>query len=234
MLPQELQDNILWQLLNIHLLRGTLKISRFGHWSPRNGDTPKPNLSIMHALDKQRLGWAKKILYRTSNTWVMPPPFLIQAVFWDEWDPEDLRLLSCVQLRLVPESLEPDTLHQEGPNRVDFYPRACHITDDDTLDNFEGIWAYKKFDLRSLRRGDFMSNHTEEEELGRRMPIVRLLNRHPPKRVSGDPSSHTQVVSLYERVKWGIINYFQRSLETVNWDFMSANELMYLQGLAES
>ena len=160
----------------------------------------------MHALDKQRLKWAKEILYRTSNIWVMPSPSLIQPEFWDEWDPEDLRLLSRVQLRLTPESLDLDSLHREESDHCTFYPRACRITDGDALDHFEGIWGHKKFNIVSLRQG-VISDHTEEEELGRRKPIVQLPNRHPPKRVSGDPASYTQLVSLYDRLKWDIIQY---------------------------
>ena len=105
LLPKELQDNILLQLIKIQVLPGKIFRSQSpdGYGVYHNGDSimryPPLNVDIFRALDRHWAAKAKELLY-SSNTWVVGEGEEHTVQFLQSFPQEILDLIVSVEINL--------------------------------------------------------------------------------------------------------------------------------------
>ena len=140
-LPQELQDQILLELLNIELTPGRIYLDEFGRAAadPQEPTNSRPNIAIIVALDRTRRSRAKKLLY--SNTFVMPTG-IEEDTFSRHWDLIALRTLPKVELRIDHESFKRDIWTPPPNRRIHRLWISPKTGQNGTLLPFPQIWSF--------------------------------------------------------------------------------------------
>ena len=147
-LPQELQDQILQELVEIVFTPGRIQLDGYGRVAKKS-DSPidfQPNFSIIKALDRQRFSRARKLLY--SSTFVMPTG-IIDDEFFRLWDLATLRRLPKIELRIDIADFVFDTFFIGRRRRIARFRSASRSIGNGNRLPLPQIWSFLFFTMEN-------------------------------------------------------------------------------------
>ena len=201
-LPQEILDEILNRLLELHLVPGRIHLGPSGHFRRSKGQQHKkaahnaglrrPNVAIMFGLNKYWLKRAKNLLY-FSNVWVMPDD--VQVELFNHWNPTDLQQLSV--------ELNPcwRLFHWCYPNDVDieyrfyvFWPKSL-LTVPFCSQRFYSLWAYKRLAVNDLVPNELLQDTVYDEEICQLKQMTKFkCKSSAPRRLTTRPTEPPLII----------------------------------------
>ena len=177
LLPQELQDEILFELLKIHLVRGRIQLDNHGRATKQQQSDqiflPKPRASILTVLGRKRLSWARELLY--SNTFAMPTGN-IDDEFFRLWDLDTLRRLPRIELRIDIQDFKIDTWYLLPKRRIFRFRSARKSFANGNRLPLPKIWSYLSLTIDGALSDDWtISDVVYMEECETQVALERTL-----------------------------------------------------------